>query len=69
MRRRDRARKKARKSGLDDDYKVYTHLRNNVTSSIRKTKIVYFKLQLENNSNDQKAFWKLIKKVLPAKIN
>ena len=29
---------------------------------------VYFKLQLENNSNDPKAFWKLMKTVLPAKV-
>ena len=67
MRNRDRARKKALKSKSVDDFGVYKRLRNCVTSSMRKAKTDYFQRQLDDCTGDPKAFWKLMKKVLPSK--
>ena len=52
MRNRDRLRKIALKSGLNNDYKLYKQARNGVTSNIRKARIDYFKRELHESPNE-----------------
>ena len=56
MRNRDRLRKIALKSGLNNDYKLYKQARNRVTSNICKARIDYFKRELGESFNDQMLF-------------
>lgn len=67
MRKRDRARKTALNSNLDDDFDLYRQLRNKVANNVCRAKINYFKGQLDENTDNRKTFWKLTKKVLPPK--
>jgi hypothetical protein len=67
MRNRDQARKKALKTKLVEDFNIYKRLRNCVTSRLRKAKSDIFQRKLDDCHGDPKAFWKLMKKVLPSK--
>ena len=49
------------------DAKQRPSKKNRVTSNIRKARIDYFKRELDESSKDPRAFWKLMKKVLPCK--
>ena len=46
---------------------IYKQAKNRVTSTIRTMRIQYFKRELDESSNDPRAFLKLMKKVLPSK--
>lgn len=61
MHERDYFLKKARKSGLTEDWSTYRCLRNRVTNTIRRAKESYNRRIIEENGNDSKAFWKTIK--------
>lgn len=65
MHERDYFLKKARKTGFTEDWSTYRSLRNRVTNTIRRAKESYNRCIIEENSNDNKAFWKTVKKVLP----
>ena len=65
IRHREYLLKKARKSNSDEDWANYRHTRNRVTNCIRKAKGLFNQRLVENNSNDQKAFWKTIHKIFP----
>ena len=67
MRNRDQARKKALKTKSIEDFNIYKRLRNCVTSRLRKAKLDDCKL--DDCHGDPKAFWKLMKKVLPSRKN
>lgn len=67
MHNRDQARKKALKSKSDEEFNIYRRLRNCVTSRLRKAKSEFFKRKLDDCHRDPKAFWKLMKKLLPSK--
>ena len=67
MRNRDQARKKALKTKSVEDFNMYKRLRNCVTSRLRKAKSDFFQRKLDECHGDPKAFWKLMKKVLPSK--
>ena len=65
MRQRDYSLKKARRTTKDEDWLNYRVLRNRVTKKIKAAKNLYNKKLVEENTNDPKAFWKTIKKILP----
>jgi hypothetical protein len=68
MRNRDQARKKTLKTKSVEDFNIYKRLRNCVTSRLRKAKSDFFQhTELDDCRGDPKAFWKLMKKVLPTK--
>ena len=67
MRNRDQARKKALKTKSIEVFNIYKRLRNCVTSRLRKAKSDFLQRKLDDCHGDPKAFWKLMKKVLPSK--
>lgn len=58
--------RKARKSNCDEDSASYCCIRNKVTNAIKEAKGIYKQRLIENRSNDQNAFSKTLKKILPA---
>ena len=54
MRKRDLGKKNSLKSKLDVHFNNYKRLRNDVTSTIRKGRIQYFKVKLANISGKSK---------------
>ena len=58
---------KAKKSGNDNDWKLYREYRNKVNSCIRKSKAAYNKHLIEENTKNPKQFWNLVKKLYPSK--
>ena len=64
---RDQARKKALKTKSVEDFNIYKRLQKYVTSRLGKAKSDFFQRKLDDCHGDPKAFWKLIKKVLPSK--
>ena len=67
MRNREQAREKALKTKSVEDFNIYKRLRNCVTSRLRKAKSDFFQRKLDDYHGDPKAFWKLMKKILPSK--
>ena len=67
MRTRDKAHKKAIRTGLTEDWQKYRRLRNQVTSSNRKNRKAYFKNKLQENRANPKAYWNTLHQVLPSK--
>ena len=67
MRNRDKAHKKAIRTGLTEDWQKYRRLRNQVTSSNRKNRKAYFKNKLQENRANPKAYWNTLHQVLPSK--
>lgn len=66
MRQRNLARTKSLKSKLASDYQYYKWLRNKVTNLLRQAKTVYFSHELDNHVGNPKAFWRLMRHVLPS---
>ena len=62
---RDYFLKKAHKSNDRESWANYRYYRNRVTSKIKKCKESYNRRVIEENSDDSKAFWKTVKKILP----
>jgi hypothetical protein len=69
MRTRDQVNKKAKRSGLSQDWNEYRRLRNKVTEINRKARKDYFRNKLEENRGKPKAFWDTLRLVLPSKKN
>ena len=69
MRTRDQMHKKAKRSGLSQDWNEYRRLRNKVTEINRKARKDYFRNKLEENRGKPKAFWDTLRLVLPSKKN
>ena len=65
IRERDHCLIKARRTNADEHWATYRHLRNLVTRQIRDSKSKYNRRMLEENNNDPKGFWKMIKRILP----
>lgn len=61
--------RKARKTKSIEDMNAYTSSRNNVTRLIRVTKANYFKRLVDDNCDNPKSFWKIIKSILPGEQN
>ena len=58
---------KAKKSGNNNDWKLYREYRNKVNSCINKSKAAYNKNLIEENTKNPKQFWNLVKKLYPSK--
>ena len=69
MRTRDQVHKKAKKSALPQDWSEYRRLRNNVTKMNRKARKSHFRNKLEENRGKPKAFWDILRLVLPSMKN
>jgi hypothetical protein len=69
MRTRDQVNKKAKWSGLSQDWNEYKRLRNKVSEINRKARKDYFKNKLEENRGKPKAFLGTWRLVLPSKKN
>ncbi|XP_028405309.1 uncharacterized protein LOC114527813 [Dendronephthya gigantea] len=67
MRTRDQVHKKAKKSGLPQDWSEYRRLRNNVTKMNRKARKSCFRNKLEENRCKPKVFWDILRLVLPSR--
>ena len=67
MRTRNKANKKAIRTGLTEDWQKYRRLRNQVTSSSRKNRKAYFTNKLRENRANPKAYWNTLHQVLPSK--
>ena len=65
IRRRNYMLKRARKTNLTEDWANYRQLRNRVTSKIKDAKGSYNRHLIEQNSDDPKAFWQTVKKIVP----
>ena len=66
IRQRDYFLKKARKSSHDGDWLAYKSMRNRVTNSVKREKQTYNKKLTDNHKDDTKAFWRTMKKIIPA---
>ena len=64
---RDYFYRKAKASRSEDDWNIAKHLRNVTNSNIRSSKREFVLNELNENKNDAKKFWKVIKKVIPTK--
>ena len=67
MRARDRAHKIALSSGFPEAWDSYKLLRNQVTKMDRKARTNYSSSHLQKNANNPKAFWNLLRNVLPGR--
>ena len=65
IRQRDFCLRKARKSNTNEDWSNYRCMRNRVTSKIKKARSAFNRKLVERNSEDPKAFWRTVKKILP----
>ena len=57
--------RKARRTASDEDWANYRTLRNRVTNMIKKVKGAYNRQLLEDNKDNDKAFWRTEKKIIP----
>ena len=67
MRARDRAHKIALSSGFPEAWDSYKLLRNQVTNVDRKARTNYSSSHLQKNATNPKAFWNILRNVLPGK--
>ena len=67
MRERDYAHRKARKTNKELDWSAYRRLRNRVNMSIRKAKENYSRKVVDENADNPRNFWKIVKRVIPNK--
>ena len=67
MKDRDYFYRKAKKTGLEDDWNIAKHLRNTTNFNIRQAKSNYIINKLETHKDDPKKFWRTIKRVFPSK--
>lgn len=59
--------RRARESGDKELWSLYKHLRNEVTSKLRKQRRDFFKSRLQEHRGNPKQFWKTLRLVLPGK--
>lgn len=64
---RDRLKKKAVLSNNPDDWSLYKRRRNCVNCEIKRVKRVYFQTEIEKNSGDSKATWKILNNAMGKK--
>ena len=64
---RDFQLRKARRSGLDEDWSKCRKCRNQVTTAIRAAKAAFNSNPIQDNLNNPRNFWRSIKKILPSK--
>ena len=64
---KDRAMKKAKRTGLSADFKEARAMRNRIGRMIEQVKADFLKEQLEELAGDPKKFWRLIKTIMPNK--
>ena len=69
MRSRDWVHKRAKLSGLPEDWTEYRQLRNLVSSMNRKARKIYFYAKLKETRARPKVFWNTLRKVIPGKNN
>ena len=67
IRARDRAHKIALSSGFPEARDSYKLLRNQVTNMNRKARTNYLSSHLQKNATNPKAFWNILRNVLPGK--
>ena len=67
MQERDKSKKKALKSKDPSDWNNYKHLKNQVTSLIRKSKRKYINDNIIRNRGNSSELWKLLHTLLPKK--
>ena len=67
MRERDYAHRKARKTNKELDWSAYRRLRNRVNMSFRKAKENYSRKVVDENADNPRNFWKIVKRVIPNK--
>ena len=66
---KDRALKKAKKTGKSEDWKVARRLRNDCLKEVRSAKSNFIREELNTNWNDSKKFWQQINTILPKNAN
>ena len=66
---KDRALKRAKKSGKNDDWKLARRLRNDCLKEVRRAKSNFIQDELNTNWNDSKKFWQQINTILPKNAN
>ena len=64
---RDRFLRKMRKIKLENDITAYKMKRNEVNICLRKAKLKYYQQLLDENIRSPERFWKVIKRIYPAK--
>ena len=67
MKVRDRLHKRARETGMREDWEVFKELRNRVKFVLRKAEREYYNQQIYENKNNSGAMWKTIRSALPNK--
>ena len=67
MRERDYAHRKARKTNKELDLNANRRLRNWVNMNIRKAKANYSRNVVDENADNPRNFWKIVKRVIPNK--
>ena len=67
MKVRDRLHKRARETGMSEDWEVFKELRNRVKFVLRKAEREYYNQQIYENKNNSGAMWKTIRSALPNK--
>ena len=66
---KDRALKKAKKTGKSEDWKLARRLRNDCLGEVRRAKSNFIKNELNVHWNDSKKFWQQINTILPKNNN
>ena len=62
---KDIALRRAKRTRLDNDWRIARRLRNDCVSTIRKAKADFIQNELQENISDSKKFWKKIKNIIP----
>ena len=69
MKTRNDLHRRARRSGIEQDWKLFRNLRNKVKLELRKAEQEYFNRDISENKADSGAIWKTIRRALPNKSN
>ena len=67
MNNRDKALRKARRTGDESDWNIYKKLRNQCNNFLRYAKSKFNKKLLEDNCKNSRKFWSAIKRIFPTK--
>ena len=67
MSQRDKQKKKARKTGNEEDWKRYQKMRNKVTFMMRNAKKAYVKGKIQENAGNSAGTWKALRCIIPSK--
>ena len=66
---KDKALKRAKKTGKSNDWKIARRLRNDCLREVRRAKTDFIQNELNTNWNDSKKFWQQINTILPKNTN